>query len=155
MDIEFRIKQLEDFLLKDSPKFPLSGNRLVNEAAARNLLAQLRADVPESLAQAQQLLAQRDGLLAQAKQEGERLVAAAHEEARHLADEHRVMQEARQQAALLRQRAQEESLALRAEADEYVFNTLSQLQQELARLQRTVDNGLQKLETDRERRLQG
>lgn len=155
MDIEFRIKQLEDFLLKDSPKIPFSGNRAVNEADARSLLEQLRIAVPEELVQAQQFLAQREALLAQTRQESERIIAAAREEARQLAEEHRVMQEARQQAMLVRQRAHQEATVLRADAEEYAFNTLSQLQQELARLQRTVDNGLQKLETDRERRLQG
>lgn len=155
MDIEFRIKQLENFLLKESPKFPLSGSRLVNEALAQRLLAQLREDIPAALTQAQQLLAEREAWLAQAQQEAERIIAAAREEGRQLTEEHRVMQEAKQQAALLRQQVREEVQALRAEADEYVFNMLSQLQQELARLQRTVDNGLQKLETDRERRLQG
>ncbi len=155
MDIDFRIKQLEDFLFRDSPKIPFSGNRAVNEADARTLLEQLRVALPEELVKAQQLLAQGEAVLAQAQKEGERIIAAAREEARQLADEHRVTQEARHQAGVLRQRAHEEALALRADADEYVFNTLSQLQQELVRLQRTVDNGLQKLETDRELRLQG
>lgn len=154
MDIDFRIKQLEDFLLKNSPKIPLSANRAVNEADARRLLEELRAALPAELAQARQVLAEREALLAQARQEGERIIAAAREEAQKLTDEHRLMQEARHQAGVTRQRAQEEATALRADADEYVFDTLSQLQQELARLQRTVDNGLQKLEADRERRLQ-
>lgn len=155
MDIDFRIQQLEDFVLKDSPKIPFSGNRAVNESDARNLLEQLRAALPEELTKAKQLLAQGEAVLERAQEEGDRIIAAAREEARKMADEHRVMQEARQQAAMTRQRAHDEALALRADADEYVFNTLSQLQQELARLQRTVDNGLQKLEADRERRLQG
>ena len=154
MDIDFRIKQLEDFLLKNSPKIPLSGNRAVNEADARRLLEELRTALPAELAQARQVLAEREALLAQARQEGECIIAAAREEAQKLTDEHRLMQEARHQAGVTRQRAQEEATALRADADEYVFDTLSQLQQELARLQRTVDNGLQKLEADRERRLQ-
>ncbi len=154
MDIDFRIKQLEDFLLKNSPKIPLSANRAVNEADARRLLEELRAALPAELTQARQVLAEREAMLAQARQEGERIIAAAREEAQKLTDEHRLMQEARHQAGVTRQRAQEEAAALRADADEYVFDTLSQLQQELARLQRTVDNGLQKLEADRERRLQ-
>lgn len=155
MDIDFRIQQLEDFILKDSPKIPFSGNRAVNEGDARNLLEQLRAALPAELSKAKQLLAQGEAVLAKAQEEGDSIIAAARDEARKLADEHRVMQDARQQAAMTRQRAHDEAVALRADADEYVFNTLSQLQQELARLQRTVDNGLQKLEADRERRLQG
>ena len=71
-----------------------------------------------------------------------------------LAQEHRLMQEAKQQGAVIRKRAIQEAVSLRADADEYVFNALSQLQGELARLQRVVDNGLQKLEADREQRLQ-
>ncbi|MBN1259632.1 MAG: hypothetical protein JXB35_03040 [Anaerolineae bacterium] len=154
MDIEFLIERLEDFLVKESPKIPLSGNRAVNEEAARTHLAQLRTAIPDEIARAQQLLQQRDAVIAQAHQEAARIIADAEEEAQRLAGEHRVVQEARQQAILIRQRAREESEELRTDADEYVFNALSQLQEELARLQRTVDNGLQRLEADRERRIQ-
>ena len=68
--------------------------------------------------------------------------------------EHRLVQEARQQAEIIAKRAKRDAVVLRSDADEYVFNALSQLQAELNRLLHIVDNGLQKLEADREQTLQ-
>jgi len=85
MDIDFRITQLEDFILKDSPKIPFSGNRAINESDARNLLEPLRAALPEELSKAQQLLAQGESVLAQAREEAKRIIAAAQEEAQQMA----------------------------------------------------------------------
>jgi hypothetical protein len=64
------------------------------------------------------------------------------------------VQEARQKADALVRRAAREATGLRSDADEYVFDSLSQLQAELNRLLRVVENGLQKLESDREQHIQ-
>ena len=155
MDLVFLIERLEKYVLEECPKVPLfSGSRAVNEEEARARLGQLREAVPHELTEAARILQERETLLAEADREGQQRIAAAQEEARRLVAEHRIMQEAKQQAAAARQRAEREAETLLADADEYVFDTLSHLQQELSRLLRVVDNGLQKMEADRERRLQ-
>ncbi len=153
MDIEFLIQRLEQLILKESPKLPF-GARAVNEEQAQAQFKQLKESVPEEIRRARETNQQRDAILAQARQEAARILSEAQVEAQHLASEHKITQEARQQAALLRQQTEQECLILRADADEYVFDSLSHLQQELVRLGRIVENGLQKLETDREQRLQ-
>ena len=88
------------------------------------------------------------------RQEAQRLIATAQVKAEQLATEHRLVQDARQQAETIARRAKRDAMGLRADADEYVFNSLSQLQAELNRLLRVVENGLQKLEAEREQSLQ-
>ncbi|MCD6345774.1 MAG: hypothetical protein J7M17_09280 [Anaerolineae bacterium] len=154
MDIEFLIQRLEKYLLEESPKIPLSGSRVINEEETRAQLAQLRETIPKDIARARDIVKQQEALLAQAQQSAAQIIADAEQEGQRLVGEHRLMQEAKQQGAVIRKRAIQEAVSLRADADEYVFNALSQLQGELARLQRVVDNGLQKLEADREQRLQ-
>jgi F0F1-type ATP synthase membrane subunit b/b' len=154
MDLEFLIDRLERYLLEESPKIPLSGNRAVNEEEIRVQLTQIREAVPQELAEARQLVRQREEFLAQAKQEAAQIVAEAEVEAQRRAGEHRIVKEAREQADLILRRVEEETEGLRAGADEYAFDILSTLQADLTRLLRVVENGLQKLETDRERRLQ-
>ncbi len=153
MDIEFLVERLEKYLLEESPRLPL-GNRAVNEQELRNQLTELRHAVPADIARARELLHQRDAVLAQAQREADQIIAEAEATVQRLVGEHRVMQEAKQQATAMYQQAQTDAYTLRNDADEYVFNALSQLQGELARLQRVVENGLKQLETDRERRLQ-
>lgn len=154
MDIMFLIERLEQYILEECPKIPISGSRAVNEEEARARVGQLREAIPEEVAHAQKIVREQDAMLAETRREAEQMIAAAEEEARRLVGENRIMQEAKQQAATVRQRAEREAATLVTDADEYVFDTLSHLQQELTRLLRVVENGLQKLETDRERRLQ-
>ena len=152
MDIEFLIDRLEHYILEECPKF--LGTRAVNEDEVRGHLSQLRSAVPDEVREAGELIQQRDTFLESARQEAKRIVAAARLEAEQLAAEHRLVQEARQQASILLRKAERDAVSLRADADEYVFDSLSQLQTELTRLLHVVENGLQKLETDRERSIQ-
>lgn len=152
MDVEFLVERLERYILEESPK--LFGVRAVNEDEVRAHLTQLRAALPGEVTQARAIVAERNALLNTAQQEAHQVLAAARAKAEQLVTEHRLMQEARQQAEVISKRAKRDAIGLRADADEYVFNSLSQLQAELSRLLRVVENGLQKLEADREQALQ-
>ncbi len=152
MDVEFLIERLERYILEESPK--LFGVRAVNEDEVRTHLTQLRAAIPDEIPQAREIVAQRDALLNAAHQEAQQVLAAARTKAEQMVTEHRLVQEARQQAEIIAKRAKRDAVVLRSDADEYVFNALSQLQAELNRLLHIVDNGLQKLEADREQTLQ-
>ncbi len=153
MDIEFLLQRIEEYVLKESPKVPFTNSRMVNEEELRGLLQQAKEAIPAEVAQAREVLAQREAVLEEARQQAARLIADAEKEAERLTEEHRLVQEARQQAAHIRRQAQEEAERLRADADEYVFNSLSRLQEELLRMTRVVENGLRKLEEEREQRL--
>jgi cell division septum initiation protein DivIVA len=153
MDVEFLIERLEKYLLEESTKLPF-GNRLIDEDEVRAQLTQLRTAVPEEVAQAREVVRQQEAILAQAEQKATAMLAEAEEQVRRSAGEQRVVQEARQQAAIVREKATQEAEAMRADADEYAFDALGRLQEELTRLQRVVENGLRKLEAERERRLQ-
>ena len=152
MDVEFLIERLERYILEESPK--LFGVRAVNEDEVRTHLTQLRASILYEVPQARFIVADRDALLNAAHQEAQQILAAARTKAEQIVTEHRLVQEARQQAEIIAKRAKRDAIVLRSDADEYVFNSLSQLQAELNRLLHVVDNGLQKLEADREQALQ-
>jgi len=151
----FLIERLEKYILDECPKIPLSGNRAVSEEEIRARIGQLREAVPVEVARAQQVLEQQAALLAQARQEAEQLLVQARADIKQQAADHHIVQEAKQQATVLRQRTAREVEVLRHEADEYVFNSLSHLQEELTRLLHVVENGLQKLEVERERQFRG
>ncbi len=149
MDIEFLLERLEQYVFEECPKF--LGNRMVNDGEIRSRLTQLKQAIPEEIQEAQRIIQQRDAILAQAQRDADDIRAAAHVEAQKLVAEHVLVKEARQKAQSILRKAEHEAEGLRADADEYVFDTLSQLQAELTRSLKVVENGLQKLETDRER----
>ncbi len=152
MDIEFLIERLERYILEESPKF--LGSRTVNDEEVRVRLQQIREAVPEEIRQAREIVQEREAMIEEARQEAARIIDNSKAEVAKLAAEHRLVQEAQHQAKVIRQKAEREAVMLRADADEYVFDALSRLQEELSRLSHVVENGLQKLEADRERGLQ-
>lgn len=153
MDIDFLIDRFEQYLLEESPKYPLSGGRTVNEDEVRNWIAQLRDAIPQEVQRARTILEQRDELFVEAKAQAQQIIADAEVEAERLTAEHRIVKDAKVKARQIREQAEKDAAALRADADEYVFNALSKLQEELSRSLRVVENGLSKLEVDREARL--
>jgi len=153
VDIEFLIERLEQYLLDDCPKIPFSGSRAVNQEEVRSHLTQLRAAIPKEIARAQKIMEQQEILLQQARRQAEQIIADAEMEADRLTDEHSIAKKADEQAVSIRKQARREALALRREADEYAFDELSKLEAELKRSLRVVENGLKKLEAEREERL--
>ncbi len=148
MDIEFLMERLEQYILEESPK--LFGNRLVSDEEVRGQLIQLREAIPDEIFHARKILQQRDMVLEQAREEAERIKADARVKAERIVSEHRIAEEARREAKRILQKAENEAGSLRADADEYVFDMLSQLQGELTRNLHVVENGLQRLEAERE-----
>lgn len=153
MDIEFLIQRLETYLLEESPKIPLSGSRAVNQEEVRSRLTQLQEAIPKEIARAQQIIGRQEALRQQATRQAEQIIADAEVEAERLADEHRIVKKAEERAVRIREQARQDALELRTEADDYVFDELSKLQAELKRSLRVVENGLKKLEVEREERL--
>jgi len=148
MDVDFLIDRLEHYLTEESPRF--LGNRMVNEDEVRGYLAQLRQAVPEEVEQARRVVRDGDAVVEAARQEAERIITKAREEGERMAASHQFVVDAQRQAKTIIQEARQKADRLQADADEYVFNALSQLQAELTRQIRVVENGLHRLEAERE-----
>ncbi len=148
MDVDFLIDRLERYLTEESPRF--LGNRMVNEDEVRGYLAQLRQAVPEEVEQARRVVRDGDAVVEAARQEAERIITKAREEGERMAASHQFVVDAQRQAKTIIQEARQKADRLQADADEYVFNALSQLQAELTRQIRVVENGLHRLEAERE-----
>ena len=149
MDILHLVDRLEE-VLKKSPRLPFSAIRLVDERRIGPLIDQMRISVPDEVRRAQRVNQERDRILAQAREEAERLVRRAEERAEELTAEHAIARAAEARAAAIREKAEREAAALRAEADDYVFNALCQLEEELKRTLRVVENGIRKIQMERE-----
>jgi cell division septum initiation protein DivIVA len=148
MDVDFLISRLERYVVEECPKF--LGNRMVNEDEVRGQLSQLRQAVPEQIEQARRIVQERDAVVEAARQEADRIIDKARDEGQRMASSHQFVVDAQRQAKMIVQEARQMSDRLKTDADEYVFNSLSSLQAELTRQLRVVENGLHRLEVDRE-----
>ncbi len=151
MDILHLIDRLEE-LFNESKVFPLTRNVMVDEDKMLDIIDQMRISIPEEVKKAQQLLAQKDRVMAQAQEEANRTVEIARQKADDLVHRDAIVVEAQRQAAHIKEQARLDAEATRSEADNYVIDALTHLQNELERLTNQVRNGIRTVEEDQARR---
>jgi cell division septum initiation protein DivIVA len=147
MDILHLVDRLEE-LLNQSRPFPFTHNVLVDEDRMLDLIDQMRVAIPEEVKKAQQLLAQRDRLLAQAQEEANRTISIAREKGEQLIERDSIVQAARSQVDQIIAQAHVEGERTRREADEYVLESLTRLEMEMERLLTQVRNGIRTLQNE-------
>jgi len=147
MDIQHLLDRLEA-LLSDSRR--IGGKLIVDAQRSWDLIDQMRISVPEEVKQAQRVNQERDRIIAQAKEEAGRIIELARQEAAKLTEEHEIAQQAQALAATIEARARREAENVQYEADEYVMEVLTKLDEDLARTLTVVRNGIEKLRRDRQ-----
>lgn len=148
MDILHLIDRLEE-LFNESKSIPLTHTVMVNEDRMLDLIDQMRIAIPEEVKKAQQLLTQRDRILAQAQEEANRTVALAREKAEELIAKDALVQQAQIRAEQILAQARADAEATRQDADDYVIHTLMQLESEMQRLLTQAQNGIRLLEEEK------
>jgi cell division septum initiation protein DivIVA len=151
MDILHLIDRLEE-LFNNSKPFPLTRNVMVDEDKMLDIIDQMRIAIPEEVKKAQQLLVQRDRVLAQAQEEANRTVDIARQKADDLVQRDMIVQESQRRAEQIVAQARLDAEATRNDADDYVATTLHHLQDELEKLGNQVRNGIRTVEEDQARR---
>ena len=151
MDILQLIDRLEE-LFNQSKSIPLTRNVMVDEDRMLDIIDQMRIAIPEEVKKAQQLLGQRDRVLAQAQEEANRTLEIARQKADQLVAKDMVVQEASRRAEQILAQARTEGENTRADADEYIMDSLTQLQAELERISNQVANGIRTVNDEQARR---
>jgi cell division septum initiation protein DivIVA len=148
MDILQMIDRLEE-LLNESRPLPFTHNVIVDEDRMLDLIDQMRVSIPEEVKKAQQLLAQRDRLIAQAQEEANRTVNLARDKSSELVERDQVVQAAYAQAEQIKVQARLDGDAIRQDADNYVLETLRNLEMEMERAITQVRNGIRTLQEEK------
>lgn len=145
MDIQHLVDRLEQ-VLNESSRLPFSAYLFVSEDRIYNLVDQMRVAVPEEVKRANRIEAEKDRILAQAKEEAARIRELAKQEAGELVKRDAITISAQQRAENILERARRDAEALRQDANAYVVNELSALEEELLRSLAVVRNGLHKVQ---------
>ena len=151
MDILQLIDRLEE-LFNESKNIPLTRNVMVDEDRMLDIIDQMRITIPEEVKKAQQLLGQRDRVLAQAQEEANRTIELARQKSEELITKDTVAQDARRRADQIIAQSRVEAENIRADADDYAMNSLLQLESELERITNQVANGIRLLKDEQSRR---
>jgi F0F1-type ATP synthase membrane subunit b/b' len=151
MDILQLIDRLEE-LFNESKNVPFTKNVMVDEDRMLDIIDQMRIAIPEEVKKAQQLLGQRDRVLAQAQEEANRTIELARQKADQMVTKDIVAVEGQRRSDLLLSQARSEAENIRADADDYVMDSLTQLHTELERILNQVRNGINTLQEEQARR---
>jgi cell division septum initiation protein DivIVA len=141
VDILHLIDRLEE-LLNQSRPFPFTHNVMIDEDRMLDIIDQMRVAIPEEIKKAQQVLNQRDRILAQAQEEANRTIGIAREKQDQMVERDSIVQAAHAKANEILALAQVERSNSRQEADEYALETLRRLEMELERFLNQVRNGI-------------
>jgi vacuolar-type H+-ATPase subunit H len=149
MDILHLIDRLEA-LLNEGRHLFLTKGVVVDEQRAWDIIDQMRIAIPEEVKKAKRVNQERDRIIAQAHEEASRIIELAREEASGLMSEHELARGAESRAETIVERARRDAEVIKADADEYVMQVLSELDINLTKTLSVVRNGLAKLQAERQ-----
>ncbi|WP_405794332.1 cell division initiation protein [Streptomyces sp. NBC_01506] len=144
MDVQKKLDEIVD-AVGNARSMPMSASCVVNRGELLSLLEEVRDALPGSLAQAQELLGGHEQLSEQARQEAERIVAAAHTERSTLISDTVIARTAQEEADRILADARRDADEIRAEADDYVDAKLANFEVVLNKTIGSVDRGREKL----------
>jgi cell division septum initiation protein DivIVA len=150
IDILHLVDRLES-LYNDSWQIPWTSNVMIDGDEYLELIDQMRISIPEEIKQANRIQQERERIIAQAHEEAERMVALARDQRDNLINEHEVLQAAQARNETIIERAKGEAEEIKADADEYVIEVLSELEEQLGTFLNTVRNGLLTLQERRQK----
>jgi vacuolar-type H+-ATPase subunit H len=145
MDILHLVDRLEE-LFNESRPIWFTNNVIVDEDRMLDIIDQMRVAIPEQVKQAEKMLAERDRTLAQAQEEANRTVQLAREKSENIVERDTIVEAAHQRAAQILEQAERDAEATRTEADQYIMETLTNLEIEMERILNQVRNGIRTLQ---------
>lgn len=144
MDVQ---KKLDEIVtaVAGARSLPMSASCVVNRAELLALLEEMRTALPGSLAQAREVIGDREQLVADAREEAGRILDAARAERGTLISDTEVARRSRGEADRILEEARQEAEQVRAEADDYVDSKLANFEVVLTKTIGSVDRGREKL----------
>ena len=153
MDILHLVDRLEE-LFNESRPIPFTHNVIVDEDKMLDLIDQMRVAIPEEVKKAQQLIAQRDRIMAQANEEAARIKDLAREKSEQLVERDAIVEAAKARGEQIIAQAHYDIQSFRQEADNYVMETLRNLEVEMDRSLTQIRNGISLLSQNKPKQVE-
>jgi len=133
VDITARLQQLEE-MVREAKSMPLSASVLVNREELLEVIADMKASLPEEIKQARWVVKDREELLSKARRDAEAIVERAHADQSRLVSEEEVVTESKDESDRILQAAREQARQIRLEAEDYVDSKLAQFDAAMTRI---------------------
>ncbi len=141
------IAALEEVVKKAAP-FPIGKKSLVDCTEIDEIATEMRLVLPREIQQAQNIVADKNRIISDAKKEAEAIISKAEQQRRELIDQNSILQEARRRATEEISAAQQRSNLIRSSTQDYTDKMLSRVEElmvkdvnELRILRKTLSTG--------------
>ena len=142
--VEELIDRLESTVVS-ARNIPFSDNCMVDREEMLVLITMIRDNMPGELKQARWLLEQNRQLIAEARKEAETIMREAESRMTAMIDEHEITQQARQQAEITVENANQAARQIRNGAMEYARKRLSDVEEQLTQMLVTIQRNKKEL----------
>jgi F0F1-type ATP synthase membrane subunit b/b' len=144
MDYVEAINQLEEMVQK-AKSVPLSASAVIPRQEALALVQLLRDALPKETERAKEVLADREGVLAEARAEADRILEEAKAERSRLVARTELVVTAKEEAERIVKDAEADATKLKVQADDYVDAKLASFEILLNKTVKTVHRGREQL----------
>jgi cell division septum initiation protein DivIVA len=131
--------------LESARAMPMSASCVVNRGELLGLVGELRTLLPGEISKAQDVLQDKDDVVAEGRREAARIIAQAREERLRMLSEQEVYVQAQTEADRVLWEATSKAEAMRTEVDDYVDGKLANFEIILTKTLQSVERGRAKL----------
>ena len=131
---------LMDETLEDAFTVPLTGKRMVDAERLRDIIDDIRLNMPTEIRQAKAIVNDRADIVEGARREAEAIIKKAEERGRVIVSEQEIVKQSQQRAAEIMQTAQQNSKDMRNSVTNYCENILKGAEEQLTKSVTEVKN---------------
>lgn len=131
---------LMDDTLEDAFTVPLTGKRMVDAEKLRDIIDDIRLNLPTEIRQAKAIVKDRADIVADARKEGDVIIKKAEERAEVIVSEQEIVKRSKAKATEILQTAQQNSREMRQSVANYCENILRQTEEQLVKSVTEVKN---------------
>jgi F0F1-type ATP synthase membrane subunit b/b' len=144
VDVHAKLAEIRQ-VVEEARSMPMSASAVVNRAELLGMLDELRDSIASELTEAERVVADRDAVLDEGRQQAEQILSDARNEREHIMSDTEVFRLAKREADEVLLHAHAESEELRKETDEYVDAKLANFEITLERTMEAVKRGRERL----------
>ena len=136
-------------LIGNGTRLPATNRVIIDRELALGFIDELRAAIPEEVSAAKRISAEGARIVEKAREEADRTIGRAQEQAAFLIEERGLTQVAEKQSAQIIAAAQAEAAEIRRGADEYAASVLIGLEGDMIRTLQAIKKGIAMLDERR------
>lgn len=131
MNLEDIINELDEMVLNGMALPMTNGKCVINREKVKELIQDLRLNLPNEIHQAKAIVADRNEIITKAREEAESIVAQARAQAEQMVQENEITQMATEKATVMLSNAQARAKDLRTTASNYTEDILTHMEEYL------------------------